>query len=299
MTQGLALLRVSVCITTLTLLWTAAWIVGFLGEEPGAAPEVGDEGSWYAELVTLAGMLGGCMTGWRSLGRVARAAEEAERDDQEDRCCPLAERAAELERQRHEFFNELTVVSALLQMGAYERARAYIGRILAMRRPERAAGAEAAADLFRKSPEGGMRKSKGVDPDPCGIVGLLVATEARACQEGIRFHMRVTVDRTDREEVDRDLIGHLAHLLEQSLDRARAAHPDERLIDVGFIREAREDRIEVWVAAAPYPNGPDGGWDLERIRSWVAEVGGTVQVEVPPRGGTLVRVILPVREPVP
>jgi len=294
---GLALLRRSLWIATLTLLWSAAWTLSALIEQPRWLADMADQGVLYAGIVTLAGLVGGCVTGWRSFGHIARAAEEAQRAEEERGCCSLAERAAELERERHEFFNELTVVSALLQMKAYDRIEAYIERILAMRRPEPpGAGEGPAARTSGRSPEGRLSKGSGADPDPTGIVGLAAAVQAWACREDMRLHVRVTVDAACFRETDPGLVHTLAHLLERGLERARAGAPGERALEVGFIRAPHEDRLEVSAAGAPWS---DDSWDLGSIRLWVEEMGGKVEVQVPQQGGSLVRVIIPVGKPVP
>lgn len=295
--RGLALLRVSLWIATLTLLWSAVWILSSLSREPPWLAEIADEGALYAGIVTLAGMLGGCVTGWRSFGHMARVAEQSRRDEEERECCSLAERAAVLERERHEFFNELTVVSALLQMKAYDRVQAYIERILAVRRPESSgAGEEPGTGASYESPEGGSGPGMGADPDPVGIEGLIAAVQARASREGVRLHVRVQVDATDFRETDPGLLCALAHLLERGLEGVRHRGPEERAMEVSYVRALREDRIDLWAAGAV---AADGGWDLETIRPWVEEAGGTLEVEEPHRGGSLVRLIVPAGKATP
>src|SRR5690606_30492333 len=134
------------------------------------------------------------------------------------------------------------------------------------------------------------------DPDPTGIAGLVAAVQARACREGVRLHVQVKVDCTDIRETDPGLLRAFAHLLGQGLERARTGSPGERAMAVGFIRAPQEHRVEVWAAGAT----PEAdGWGVASIRPWVEEAGGTVEVEAPRQGGSLVRLSVPVTKAAP
>lgn len=254
-------------------------------------------------LIALIGVLCMFVVGARASALYSRAARrELDLLAESEQWRARAEAAFQLQEQRHDFFNELTVLSAFLQMNATDRALAYIHRVLAAHK----GSSNESEGPAQGGGESGVAHAGEADFSP--VFGLLLTAKQRALQQQTRFHVRFHLDDPRRKGVDLDFIHVLARLLDNALDAVAEAEPWEREVDLALIWTPGEARVELWNSGPPIAEEhverifepgfstkgvEHWGLGLDNVRRWVKDKGGVIRVESRPGHGALFRLILP------
>lgn len=216
------------------------------------------------------------------------------------------EKIQTLREQRHDLRNQLTVLSALLQMGAVDKALRYIRNLAQGRqRQDSEAGAPAS---------GSQGDSTGKPPDSRHIVApflaLLSAKHDSARERAVRFTARLELDPHMPVQLvgDPDFTRIAGNLIDNALDAAIEGRDRSPEVEIGLVWTPRAR--ELWVAntgpAIPpeyldliftagfsTKGGDHQGLGLPVVHRLVTERGGQVLVDNDSRQRTRFRVIFP------
>lgn len=191
-------------------------------------------------------------------------------------------------QQRHDLLNQLSVVSALIQMGANARALDYLRR--AVQANERACCPE---------------RDRSSLPDIGLLLGMLAQKFARADREGVRFQLEVDCRQGNLCVPDHVMVRVLGNLVDNALDAASEASGEGGQVKVSVHVTAGSCLARVWNNGPPIPpeirkrmfapgrttkSGDHEGLGLYLVQQLVRESQGRLRFESDAEQGTFFEV---------
>lgn len=221
-----------------------------------------------------------------------------------------AETVQTLREQRHDLQNQLTVLSALLQMGAVDKALRYIRNLAHGRqRQDRGAGSPAAGEHPSAS-EGGFGRVLDAENLLAPFLALLSAKHGSARARSVRFQVHLDLDPQTPLQIpgEPDFTRIAGNLIDNALDAAVEAKDRSPEVEVGLVWTSQNR--ELWVAntgpviPSDYldliftagfstKGGDHQGLGLPAVHRLVTERHGQVVVDTDEEQRTRFRVIFP------